>query len=96
MPDSLSKKLNPEVDNLDANNSLKGLKDWNIIIASNRGPIENIEDTDGNILQQKGSGGLITGLSGAIKTIDATWISCPQTQQDVEFDEGYLWKNLGI
>ena len=76
-------------DDLAAERNLQEIKDWNIIIASNRGPIENIEDQDGSILQQKGSGGLITGLSGAIKTVDATWISCPQTPQDVDFDEGY-------
>ena len=68
--------------------NLEKFSDWDIIIASNRGPIKNVEDEDGNITQEKGSGGLITGLSGALKYIDATWISCAQTPQDVEFDEG--------
>jgi len=51
--------------------------------------IEHIEDEQGNIVQQKGSGGLITGLSGAVKYNDVTWISCAQTPHDVEFYEGY-------
>lgn len=70
--------------------NLQAFSDWNIIIASNRGPIKNIEDEQGNIVQEKGSGGLITGLSGALKFIDATWISCAQTPHDIEFDEGYM------
>lgn len=87
MPDRLNKKT--EENNLASDTDLQGIPDWNIIIASNRGPIENSEDQQGNLVQKKGSGGLITGLSGVIKYIDATWISCPQTPQDVDFDEGY-------
>lgn len=89
MPDKLINHQNPEDGALAARDYLQEIQDWNIIIASNRGPIENVKDQDGNLYQQKGSGGLITGLSGAIKYIDATWISCPQTPQDVDFDEGY-------
>jgi len=88
MPDRLKRKL--KADDLEKENNLQEFSDWNIIIASNRGPIENIEDQQGIIVQQKGSGGLITGLSGAIKNNEATWISCAQTPHDVEFDEGYV------
>lgn len=89
MPDQLEEKIKSSK-NIEENEiELQTFSDWNIIIASNRGPIKNIEDEQGNVVQEKGSGGLITGLSGALKYIDATWISCAQTPQDVEFDEGY-------
>ena len=67
---------------------LNTFSDWHIIIASNRGPVVHIENSDGEIIQQKGSGGLITGLSGMLQYINATWISCAQTPQDVDFQEG--------
>jgi len=67
---------------------LNTFSDWHIIIASNRGPVVHIENSDGEIIQQKGSGGLITGLSGMLQYINATWISCAQTPQDVDFLEG--------
>ena len=89
MPEKLGKKLELTTVDTDEEVDLQKFSDWNIIIASNRGPVKNIEDDQGNINQEKGSGGLITGLSGALKYIDATWISCAQTPQDVEFDEGY-------
>ena len=87
MPENLGENVNSKSENNQVD--LQAFSDWNIIIASNRGPIKNIEDEQGNIVQEKGSGGLITGLSGALQYIDATWISCAQTPQDVEFDEGY-------
>ncbi len=70
------------------NIDLNTFSDWHIIIASNRGPVVHIENSDGEIIQQKGSGGLITGLSGMLQYINATWISCAQTPQDVDFQEG--------
>jgi trehalose 6-phosphate synthase len=89
MADGLIKESNLKADDLAKENDRKQFPDWNIIIASNRGPIENIENQQGNIVQQKGSGGLITGLSGAVKHNDITWISCAQTPHDVTFSEGY-------
>ncbi|MDK2981412.1 MAG: trehalose 6-phosphate synthase [Chloroflexota bacterium] len=67
---------------------LNTFSDWHIIIASNRGPVVHLENSDGEIIQQKGSGGLITGLSGMLQYIDASWISCAQTPQDMDFGEG--------
>ncbi|MDY6866704.1 MAG: trehalose-6-phosphate synthase [Chloroflexota bacterium] len=87
MADSLNKHI--DADDLVTEDTQQEFLDWDIIIASNRGPIEHIEDEQGNIVQQKGSGGLITGLSGAVKYNDVTWISCAQTPHDVEFNEGY-------
>ena len=70
--------------------NLESFADWHIIIASNRGPVKNLRNQEGKLIQQKGSGGLITGLSGIIQYINATWISCAQSQEDVEFGEGNI------
>jgi trehalose 6-phosphate synthase len=67
---------------------LNTFSNWHIIIASNRGPIVHQVDGDGQVIQQKGSGGLITGLSGMLQYINATWISCAQTPQDRKYNEG--------
>ena len=75
--------LNKEID-------LGIFSDWHIIIASNRGPVKYFKDSQGKIVQQKGSGGLITGLTGIIQYIDATWISCAQSPEDVDFNEGKI------
>ena len=89
MPEKMEEKLTSDIKNERNDINLKGFTDCDIIIASNRGPIKNIKNEQGIIVQEKGSGGLITGLSGALKYIDATWISCAQTPQDAEFDEGH-------
>jgi len=60
---------------------LASLKDWRIIIASNRGPITHVKNSQGQIIQQKGSGGLITGLSGIVQYIPATWIACTKRKR---------------
>ncbi len=88
MADNIKKKVDTE--DINREETQQEFLDWDIIIASNRGPIEHLEDEQGDVDQQKGSGGLITGLSGAVKYNDVTWISCAQTQQDVEFGEGYV------
>ena len=67
---------------------LNTFSNWHVIIASNRGPVVNLKDQEGQIIQQKGSGGLITGLSGIIQYINATWISCAQSPEDIDFDAG--------
>jgi trehalose 6-phosphate synthase len=89
MPEKMEETLTSKIKNKKNEIDLEEFSDWNIIIASNRGPIKHIKDEQGNIVQEKGSGGLITGLSGALKYIDATWISCAQTPQDAEFEDGY-------
>jgi trehalose 6-phosphate synthase len=67
---------------------LNTFSDWHVIIASNRGPVVNLRDQEGHLIQHKGSGGLITGLSGIIQYINATWISCAQSPEDVAFGAG--------
>ncbi len=77
--------------NKSSNLKLTSLKDWRIIIASNRGPITHVKNSQGQIIQQKGSGGLITGLSGIVQYIPTSWIACAQSEEDIDFSEGDIY-----
>jgi trehalose 6-phosphate synthase len=59
-----------------------------VIIASNRGPVWLNRAVDGGWEIQRSSGGLVTALTGLAHHIDATWISCAQSQDDAEWREG--------
>jgi trehalose 6-phosphate synthase len=59
-----------------------------IVIASNRGPVALEKDEDGNIEIHRGSGGLVTALSGIAGKGEMTWISCAFTEIDREWGEG--------
>jgi trehalose 6-phosphate synthase len=66
----------------------KYLTDRSLIIASNRGPVTFDLDEDGNRVSHRGSGGLVTALSGLAQKVDATWISCARTREDAQWCEG--------
>jgi trehalose 6-phosphate synthase len=53
-----------------------------VIIASNRGPVTIQKGEDGELTYQRGSGGLVTALTGIIQDLDATWISCAISDAD--------------
>ena len=59
-----------------------------LIIAANRGPVTFETGEDGNLEFQRGSGGLVTALTGLTQHIDATWIACARTEADVTWREG--------
>ena len=59
-----------------------------VIIASNRGPISLRRDAAGELQIQRGSGGLVTALSGLAGHIDSTWISCALSKDDSAWTEG--------
>jgi trehalose 6-phosphate synthase len=59
-----------------------------VIIASNRGPIWLSRSEENGWEVQRSSGGLVTALTGLARHIDATWISCAQSQDDAEWKEG--------
>lgn len=59
-----------------------------IIIASNRGPVTFYFDEDGEYHFEKGSGGLVTALTGMMQQLNATWIACSRTQADLTWHEG--------
>jgi len=61
-----------------------------MIIASNRGPVSFGRDENGEQTLERGSGGLVTALSGLASQIDVTWVSCAMTPEDTLWQEGQL------
>jgi len=66
-----------------------------LIIAANRGPLTFEGDEDRGLHFKRGSGGLVTALTGLAQHIDATWIACAQTEADTTWHEGdvQFWDN---
>ncbi len=70
------------------------------IIAANRGPVEFTIGPDGERIQQRGSGGLVTALSALSPHLsDSVWICAPRTEEDravaLEAPEGFLTEGGG-
>jgi trehalose 6-phosphate synthase len=61
-----------------------------VIIASNRGPVTFHQEADGELTFQRGSGGLVTALTGLIQHIDASWISCAISEVDNKWRAGKI------
>ena len=59
-----------------------------LIIASNRGPVTFQREKNGDLTYERGSGGLVTALTGLARQTDAMWISCAKTEADAEWEEG--------
>jgi trehalose 6-phosphate synthase len=61
-----------------------------LIIAANRGPVSFETDEDGSLRMQRGSGGLVTALSGLAQHVEATWIACARTEADAVWSNGLV------
>jgi trehalose 6-phosphate synthase len=55
-----------------------------LVVASNRGPVRFRRDTDGVLIADRGSGGLVTAIAGVLFESDATWLACAMTDGDRE------------
>ena len=53
-----------------------------LIVASNRGPVEFTRNEDGTLQARRGSGGLVTALSGVARVASLTWIASAMTAED--------------
>jgi len=60
----------------------KSLSGRRLILASNRGPIEYHLSQDGQLQAQRGSGGVVTALSGLSKYIEIDWIASAMGEGD--------------
>ena len=58
------------------------LEHQHLILASNRGPMEFHVQPDGGIEPRRGSGGVVTALSGLTKYVDFTWIASAMGEGD--------------
>jgi trehalose 6-phosphate synthase len=56
--------------------------DRQLIIASNRGPIEFELDPQGELVQHRGSGGVVTALNAVSQFVDLTWVASAMTDGD--------------
>lgn len=53
-----------------------------IIVASNRGPLSFVRDESGNVVSKRGTGGLVTALTGALQLSGGQWIASAMTEED--------------
>src|SRR5256885_8139762 len=66
-----------------------------LIIASNRGPVEYHLDMDGSLSPSRGSGGMVTALMAAARFVPVTWVASAMTDGDrraAEMAQGDLLK----
>ncbi|HEX6270972.1 MAG TPA: trehalose-6-phosphate synthase [Anaerolineales bacterium] len=59
-----------------------------LVIASNRGPVTLRQDENGDLEYQRGSGGLVTALTGMLQHAEARWVACAQTEEDQVWGQG--------
>ncbi len=60
------------------------LKNKNLIIASNRGPIEFFHEDNGKIGMKTGAGGMVPALVPVIEKVGGTWIASAMNKADIE------------
>ncbi|MGC9399066.1 MAG: alpha,alpha-trehalose-phosphate synthase (UDP-forming) [Anaerolineae bacterium] len=65
-----------------------------LIIASNRGPVTFNLTEERELTFERGSGGLVTALTGIAQYVNATWIACAQSGADAQWRAGEvpLWE----
>lgn len=71
------------------------LKNHRLIIASNRGPVTFEQNEQGKLTYNRGSGGLITALTGLLQYVDSNWIACAMTDADAIWSEGTVSMDEG-
>jgi trehalose 6-phosphate synthase len=59
-----------------------------LIIASNRAPVTIQRSESGELTFQRGSGGLVTALTGVARYTETRWIACAQSEDDTLWSEG--------
>jgi trehalose 6-phosphate synthase len=55
-----------------------------ILVASNRGPVSFVRDESGEVMAKRGTGGLVTALTGALQLSGGLWIASAMTDEDRE------------
>ncbi len=65
------------------------VKDHHLILASNRGPMEFTSSKSGKPEGRRGSGGVVTALSGLTNYVDFTWIACAMSEGDRRMAESH-------
>jgi trehalose 6-phosphate synthase len=86
---------NPELDPGAADSIADLFENRQLIIAANRGPVTFDTAEDGTPIMQRGTGGLVTALTGLTRYTAATWIACARTKPDATWHTGTLPFNGG-
>ena len=60
-----------------------------LILVSNRGPATFERGADGELYAQRGTGGLVTALTGLVHHRDALWVASAMTDADVEMSRSH-------
>ncbi len=58
------------------------MTDRPLIIASNRGPVSFVRGADGQVEQERGAGGLVTALTGALQPSGGLWLAAAMSEED--------------
>jgi trehalose 6-phosphate synthase len=66
----------------DATQAFPSAMESTIVVASNRGPVSFDRDRSGELISQRGAGGLVTALSGVFFRDDTTWVAAAMTEGD--------------
>lgn len=82
---SMDATSHPEIADSSVHNLLK---ERTLILASNRGPVTLRKGENGELEFQRGSGGLVTALTGLLQHTEARWIAAAQTEEDKAWKQG--------
>lgn len=72
------------------NNSVNIDQFSEIIIVSNRGPVTISKNNEGEVTFKRGSGGLVTALTGLAHFTKLTWVACAMSPEDAEWKQGEI------
>ncbi|HLF28475.1 MAG TPA: trehalose-6-phosphate synthase [Anaerolineae bacterium] len=75
-------------DRIDESAPAERLGERTLIIAANRGPVTFETTETGRLVFQRGTGGVVTALTGLANYLDAIWIACARTEADTLWREG--------
>ena len=74
---------------------LEFLKDKNLIVVSNRGPVE-FQKQENQIMMKRGSGGLVSTLLPLMEALNGTWIASAMTLEDAAVAGRYMENRVPI
>ncbi len=75
---------------MELDNSMQMDKFSEIIIVSNRGPITISRNQEGETIFKRGSGGLVTALTGLAHISKLTWVACAMSDEDAIWKHGEI------
>lgn len=75
---------------MELNDSIQMDRFSEIIIVSNRGPITISVSQEGETIYKRGSGGLVTALTGLAHFTKLTWVACAMSDEDAKWKHGEI------